>query len=443
MPSIASRFFNRTLVPLCLIILCPPAVILIWFTNTHLQGSLESLLQLFIQHGFFHVLWGIWGPIFFGTKTAWAVIGIFAAVQLILMRVVPGKPFQGPLTKKGNTPEYKANGVACFVITLALFMGCSYGLHWFSPTVAYDNLGAILCALNIFSLVFCLLLYIKGLTKPSSSDHGSSGNPLFDYYWGTELYPRIFGWDVKQFTNCRLGMMAWPILLLSYASKQVELYGYLSDSMWVAVMIQMVYLMKFYLWETGYLRSIDIMLDRAGFYICWGCLVWVPGVYTLSTMYLVTHPINLPTWLAVGIVMLGSGSVLVNYWADKQRQIFRATNGQCKVWGKDPVTIHATYINDDGEEKKSILLASGWFGVARHFHYVPEILGAFLWTLPAMFNHFLPYFYVVFLTVLLLHRAYRDELKCAKKYGVYWQEYCKRVPSLIMPGVHLKFGGKK
>lgn len=30
------------------------------------------------------------------------------------------------------------------------------------------------------------------------------------------------------------------------------------------------------MWETGYLSTIDIMHDRAGYYICWGCLVWVP-----------------------------------------------------------------------------------------------------------------------------------------------------------------------
>ena len=47
---------------------------------------------------------------------------------------------------------------------------------------------------------------------------------------------------------------------------------------------QLVYIAKFYWWETGYLRSLDIMHDRAGFYICWGCLVWVPSVYTSASL---------------------------------------------------------------------------------------------------------------------------------------------------------------
>ena len=39
-----------------------------------------------------------------------------------------------------------------------------------------------------------------------------------------------------------------------------------------------------------------------------------------------------------------------------------------------------------GEKKTSLLLASGWWGVARHFHYLPEISASFFWTAPALFG---------------------------------------------------------
>jgi Ergosterol biosynthesis ERG4/ERG24 family len=39
-------------------------------------------------------------------------------------------------------------------------------------------------------------------------------------------------------------------------------------------------------WETGYWGTMDIMHDRAGYYICWGCLVWVPSVYTSPALFL-------------------------------------------------------------------------------------------------------------------------------------------------------------
>ena len=55
------------------------------------------------------------------------------------------------------------------------------------------------------------------------------------------------------------------------------------------------------------------------------------------------------------------------------------------------------YETSDGKTKESLLLISGWWGIARHFHYVPEILGSFFWTVPALFDHVMPYFYVIFL----------------------------------------------
>lgn len=261
------RFARNTLFPLFLIITCAPAALTIWYVNVVLDGSLHALWDLFITNGFFTTIYTIWAPVFFGTRAAWAIIGIFMAAQLILMRVVPGKRFLGPYTPKGNVPVYKANGVLCYLITLVLFYLGAYQFHFFSPTIVFDNFGGILGALNVFSLLFCLMLYIKGQLAPSSTDRGSSGNFIFDYYWGIELYPRILGWDVKTFTNCRVGMMSWAIIIFSFAAKQSQLYG-LSNSMVIAVLIQLVYITKFFWWETGYLRSLDIMHDRAGYYIC-------------------------------------------------------------------------------------------------------------------------------------------------------------------------------
>jgi protein-S-isoprenylcysteine O-methyltransferase Ste14 len=49
---------------------------------------------------------------------------------------------------------------------------------------------------------------------------------------------------------------------------------------------------------------------------------------------------------------------------------------------------------------------------------------------------FMPYFYVFFLTILLFHRAKRDDVKCRLKYGKYWEEYCKTVPYKVIPGIY-------
>ena len=52
---------------------------------------------------------------------------------------------------------------------------------------------------------------------------------------------------------------------------------------------------------------------------------------------------------------------------------------------------------------------------------------AFLWCLPAGAGRALPYFYFFpFLTLLLLDRAFRDDARCAAKYGAAWR--------LVLPG---------
>ena len=402
------RDVRNVLGPLLLILLCPPFVMMIWYANTELGGSLWKLMNLLNQNGVLQTTYDIWKPYFWGSSTAWCVISGFIVFELALMRLLPGKTFHGPITPNGNVPVYKINGVLAFITTLSAFCIASFGLGLFPATILYDNLGHILGALNIFSLVFCGLLYLKGRFYPSSTDSGTTNNILFDYYWG--------------------------LLLSSYCAKQEELGG-ISNSMLISVALQLLYIAKFFMWEHGYLRSLDIMHDRAGFYICWGCLVWVPCVYTSPSMYLVLHPVHLSTLWATIIFSLGAISIIINYLADRQRLLTRATEGDCKIWGKPPVTLLARYKTDNGHSKQTILLASGWWGIARHFHYVPELAGAFFWSVPALFNNFSPYFYVCFLTILLFDRAFRDDKRCAKKYGDDWSKYCEVVPYKIVPFV--------
>ena len=74
--------------------------------------------------------------------------------------------------------------------------------------------------------------------------------------------------------------------------------------------------------------------------------------------------------------------------------------------------------------------------MARHFHYLPELAAAFFWCLPAGVGRALPFFYFFpFLTLLLLDRAFRDDARCAAKYGAAWEQYCKAVPYRVIPYV--------
>ena len=56
--------------------------------------------------------------------------------------------------------------------------------------------------------------------------------------------------------------------------------------------------------------------------------------------------------------------------------------------------------------------------------------------LPAGLSHVSPYFYFIYFAPLLIDRERRDHRVCKKKYGDDWDEYCRRVPYRIIPGVY-------
>ena len=262
--AVAYTYYGSVAVPVFLVVVCPVfAMVMIRVILVH-DGDLARVWREVSEDGLLGVIKASVWPYIFGSRTAYAFIAGFGAFQLLLMRILPGKITQGPVTPAGNIPVYKANGLLSFFTTIVTFALAAWGLKLFNPADVYDNYREIIGTLNLSSLAFCLLLCIKGQFAPSSTDSGVSGNPIFDYFWGTELYPRILGWDVKMFTNCRFGMMSWAVLLLCYASKQYQSVG-LSLSMAVSICLQLVYIAKFFHWEMGYMKSLDIMHDRAGF----------------------------------------------------------------------------------------------------------------------------------------------------------------------------------
>lgn len=50
----------------------------------------------------------------------------------------------------------------------------------------------------------------------------------YEYYRGMELHPRFFGVDVKQWTNCRVGLMSWGVLLTAFFIVYLQENGYSS-----------------------------------------------------------------------------------------------------------------------------------------------------------------------------------------------------------------------
>lgn len=367
-------------------------------------------------------------------------VPIFLVFQACLMLLVPGRAYQGP-PAPGETvtvPVYRDNGFRCFLLTMAATVA-TYGSGIASATQFYEHLGNTIGFLNIFGVLFCAVLYVKAwLFSPESWALSRHLPWLRSFYDGVETYPLVGPLNLKFWTNCRVGMMGWPALLLIYWSAQVDYHGQAKRAMLVSVLLQLIYIAKFFWWESGYAYSMDIQHDRAGYYICWGCLVWVPLFYSIHTAWLVEAPGDLDWWTSMCLFLCGALAIKVNYDADRQRQLVRSKGPLCKIWGETPRVIVARI--GDGT-KRSVLLCSGYWGLARHFHYVPEIIAAFCWCIPAAaggrpVDLFFGLAYPLYLTILLVHRSWRDEEKCWKKYGRYWDQYRQLVPYRILPGVY-------
>jgi 7-dehydrocholesterol reductase len=161
-----------------LLTLCPPFVILLWYTMTAADGSvLNTFDHLFTNNNNETSLLNLWPT---PTLLAFKIIAVYAAFQAALQLLLPGHTVYGPISPAGNRPVYKANGVAAYLLTLLTYLA----LWWFgifNPTIVYDHLGEIYSTLIFGSFVFCIFLYIKGHLAPSSTDSGSSGNLIIDF----------------------------------------------------------------------------------------------------------------------------------------------------------------------------------------------------------------------------------------------------------------------
>ena len=138
----------------------------------------------------------------------------------------------------------------------------------------------------------------------------------------------------------------------------------------------------------------------------------------------------------LSVYIIGLSSIFFNYYVDYERKIFRENEGKIQTFGKDATYIIAKYIDNHNLEKTSLLLTSGFWGISRHINYFFEILAAFMWSVPAGFESVYPYYYVIFLTILLVHRERRDDDRCYKKYGKYWIKYKTQIPYRIIKYIY-------
>ncbi len=233
--------------------------------------------------------------------------------------------------------------------------------------------------------------------------------------------------DFKFFLEGRIGMASWGALAVILPWAEYEKFGHLSLAMGVVTLCQLWYILDFFLFESNLLSMLDIIYENFGFMLVFGCVVWIPFCFALQQQYLLVQPHTLHPLAAVGIVALHLVGYTIFRDSNLQKQRFRQDPTK-PVWGKPPAFMPT--------KRGTKLLLSGWWGLSRHANYMGDLTMALSWCLACGFSHVVPYFYFIYFAPLLVNRERRDHALCKEKYGADWDEYCKRVPSRIVPYVY-------
>ncbi len=395
-----------------------------------LVGSLLMMVLLPLLTIYFWISLALFGGAFFipgsgflsqipaPTRTAVIVYAGWLLLQILLQIFAPGKICEGARLADGTRLKYKMNGWFSFWFSMAVAVIVA-GLGWVSPAIFYDQFGPLLTTVTLLAFGLSFYLYAVGKDR--------TGNAARDYFTGTALNPRIGDFDLKLFFEARPGLILWVLVNLSFAAKQYQLHGVVTAPMILVNAFQFLYVADYFFHEEAILSTWDIKHENFGWMLCWGDLVWVPFMFSLQAHYLVDHTHQL-SWPAIaGIVALNVCGYVIFRGANIQKHNFRK-NPVAPVWGRP-----AEYITT---QNGSLLLTSGWWGVARHMNYLGDLLMGLAWCLPAGFEHPLPYFYITYFTILLVHRDRRDHGACQAKYGADWDAYCRKVRWRIVPGLY-------
>lgn len=177
----------------------------------------------------------------FPSLFAWEIYWGYLILEGAFYCLLPGVYGYGkPLPHEGGKQlKYYCSGVWSFYTTIVLMAVLHY-TGVFPLYTLIDEFGPIMSVAIISGFGVSIVAYFSALIR--GKQHRMTGYPLYDFFMGAELNPRMFGiLDMKMFFEVRL---PWYILLglsCATAARQYEQYGYVSAEVWFVVMAHFLY----------------------------------------------------------------------------------------------------------------------------------------------------------------------------------------------------------
>ena len=344
-----------------------------------------------------------------------AMTGVFLLLLFAGSMFLPG-PRVAAEDTEGESVNYRLNGLALYLLAALAAILAQLG-GWFSLSVLYSHFFALFVTANLLAFALSGWLFWRGARKQRQPGFWRG------FYFGTELNPSLLGVDLKLFSY-RPSLIALALFNASFAVAQYEAHGQITLAMGLYQAFSFVYVLNYFQFEGGMLRTWDITSERFGWMLVWGDYVLVPFFYCIAGWWLVdaTGPVLNPVFAACTALLFGFGFWLFR-GANSQKDRFKNDPG-VMIWGKPAESIGGR------------LLVSGFWGIGRHLNYTGEICIYLAFALTTGLASWMPYLLPAWVAGLLWHRSRRDERRCQAKYGELWARYRRRVPCCMIPFVY-------
>lgn len=214
-------------------------------------------------------------------------------------------------------------------------------------------------------------------------------------------------------------MIFWLVLNFSFLALQAERHGEITIRMWLYQTFTGIYVLDYFWNEQKMLTTWDIISEEFGYMLVFGDYVFIPFAFSVQCHYLLDYPDYQSISSITPVILLYLTGYYLFRNSNSQKNQFKL-NPKQPIWGKEPQTIGGK------------LLVSGFWGLSRHMNYTGDLIMALSYCLPCG-AQLGGYFYSIYLLILLLHRAYRDDAKCREKYSKLWKEYTNKVPYVFLP----------
>jgi len=220
---------------------------------------------------------------------AWAMYWVFFVFEMAMYCLMPGVWSKGkPLPHEdGRRLDYYCSGMWSWWVTILTALT----LHFtgiFRMYELIDEFGPFMSVAIISGFLVSIVAYVSAIYR--GKQHRMSGYPIYDFFMGAELNPRMFGiLDFKMFFEVRI---PWYILFLTSLAatlRQYEQYGYVSGEMGFILMAHFIYANACSRGEQNIVPTWDMYYEKWGFMLIFWNMAGVPLSYCHCTLYLANH----------------------------------------------------------------------------------------------------------------------------------------------------------